>query len=89
MSKMETLEQGWPTFWTSGPKLRSKCLGGPKISSKKAQRAKKSIFTGKYITVHAEKVQNKTCRAIQKVSAGHIWPAGPGLATPALEQRDC
>ena len=77
------LKQGWP----SGPKLRSKCLEGPKISSNKTQRAKKSIFTGKYITVHAEKVQNKTCRAIHKVSAGHIWPASPGLATPALKDR--
>ena len=37
----ERLEQGWPTFWTSGPNFRYKSLGGPKISSKKIWGAKK------------------------------------------------
>ena len=66
-------------------KIKIKMSWGPKISSKKTQWAKKSIFKGIYNTVHAEKVQNKTCRAIHKASAGHIWPAGPGLATPDLD----
>ena len=45
LAEKKRLDQGWPTFLSSGPNFRYISVGGPKISSKKIWRAKKrNIF---------------------------------------------
>ncbi len=54
----------------------------------KCWRAKKGIFSiipiGKSLIIYSENFEKNLCRAIQNVQAGQKWPAGRGLAAPAL-----
>ena len=71
------IDQGWPTFFTSGPKSRSKNLNGPKSWSILPFRAKNLsnlsilLLTFTY-NFHSDSIK-KPPRAIQEALAGQKW----------------
>jgi hypothetical protein len=53
--------------------------------AQKVKESQKFHFLGGNVLLLRRKMKKKTyCQAILKVSAGHFWPMGPGLATPDL-----